>query len=105
VFRNLKMHGVRRAFEINMNWSSGTSGPQVPANVLPVFRNLQFINVTGTAQSAGFITGLKDSPIQGMAFSNVKLATDTGLTVESAGNFDPSGLAITVKQGDALIRK
>ena len=105
VFRNLEMHGVRRAFEINMNWSSGTSGPQVPAKVLPVFRNLQFINVTGTAQSAGFITGLKDSPVEGMVFSNVKLIADTGLTVESTRDFDLAGLAITVKQGDALMRK
>lgn len=105
VFRNLQMHGVRRAIEINMNWSSGTSGPQVPAKVLPVFRNFKFINVTGTAQSAGFITGLKDSPVQGVTFSDVKLTADTGLTLDSTRDVDLSGLALAVKDGEAVVRK
>ena len=105
VFRNLQMHGVRRAIEINMNWSSGTSGPQVPAKILPVFRNLKFINITGTAQSAGFITGLKDSPVQGITFTNVKLTADTGLTLDSTRDVDVVGLTLTVKEGDAVIRK
>lgn len=105
VFRNLQVHGVKRAIEINMNWTSGTLGPQVPAKVLPVFRNFQFINVTGTADSAGFITGLKDSPIQGITFSNVKLTTGTGLTLESVGKLDLAGLALTTHDGEAVIRK
>src|SRR5271157_5188993 len=99
------MLGVRRGIEINMNWSSGTSGPQVPAKVLPVFRNFKFINVTGTARSAGMITGLKDSPVQGVIFSGVKLTADTGLTPDSTRDIDLSGLALTVKQGDAIMGK
>jgi polygalacturonase len=105
VFRNLQMHGVRKAIEINMNWASGTSGPQVPAKVLPVFRNFKFIDVSGTADSAGFITGLKDSPVQDVTFSNVKLTTGTGLTLDSAGKIDFAGLALTVHDGEAIIRK
>ncbi|HWA09601.1 MAG TPA: glycoside hydrolase family 28 protein [Opitutaceae bacterium] len=105
VFRNLQMHGVRRAIEINMDWASGTSGPQIPAKVLPVFRHFEFINVSGTAQSAGFITGLKDSPVQDVTFSNVKVTADTGLTLTALQDANLSGLALEVKQGDAVIRK
>lgn len=105
VFRNLQMRGVKRAIEINMNWTSGTLAPQVPAKVLPVFRNFQFINVSGTADSAGFITGLKDSPIQDITFSNVKLTTGTGLTLESVGKIDLAGLALTAHEGEAIIQK
>jgi len=68
VFRNLRMNGVRRAIEINMNWSSGTSLPQVPAKVLPVFRNFKFINVTGTANSAGHHHRAEGQPGPGRDF-------------------------------------
>jgi hypothetical protein len=35
----------------------------------------------------------------------VKLTTGTGLTLDSAGKIDFAGLALTVHDGEAIIRK
>ena len=104
VFRNIQLRNVRQAFEMNMEWRMV---PPIapPAKVLPVFRNIQFINITGTANSGGLIRGLKDSPIQDVKFKNCKIAAQKGLVVEHARQMDFSGLSLAVKEGEPIVKK
>lgn len=104
VFRNIQLRNVQQAFEMNMEWRMV---PPIapPAKVLPVFRNIQFINITGTAISGGMIRGLKDSPIQDVRFKNCKIAAQKGLVVEHARQMDFSGLSLAVKEGEPIVKK
>jgi len=104
VYRDIQMENARVAFEFNLSWRM--VGPVVPpAKVLTVVSNVQFINFTGTAQSAGSIQGLKNSPIKNIKFENCKFTAQRGLTVENAENLDFSGLDVKVAQGDPIIRR
>ena len=63
-YRDLTLEGTRQAFEFNMEWRMVP--PLKPASdPLPVVRNVQIINVSGTVQSAGFIHGLEKKPYSG----------------------------------------
>jgi polygalacturonase len=105
-FQDIHLRDVRRAFEINMDWRSSTSVPEKPADVLPVFRNIKLISVSGgPADSAGIIHGLPDSPIDNIKFLNCNVNARTGLTIDNANNVDTSGLRLNVQEGQAIIRK
>lgn len=102
VFRNIQIRDVRQAFEFNMQWRM--VGPAVPpAKVLPVFRNISLINISGTAKSAGVIRGLEDSPIENIKFKNCVVTAEKGLVIEHVKKLDVSGLKLTVKQGEPII--
>ncbi|MGD1084774.1 MAG: glycosyl hydrolase family 28 protein [Verrucomicrobiota bacterium] len=104
VYRDIQMDNARVAFEFNLSWRM--VGPVVPpAKVLTVVSNVQFINFSGTAQTAGSISGLKDSPIKNIKFVNCKFTAQRGITVENAEDLDFSGLDVTVAQGDPIIRR
>jgi polygalacturonase len=102
VYRNIRLNGVRRAFEFNMEWRMV---PPIlpPAEVLPVVRNVRVINVTGNAESGGLIHGLKDSPIEDVAFKNCSISAQKGLVLENTRNVDLSGLKIDVQEGESII--
>lgn len=104
-YRNFRLRDVRRAFEMNMAWTSsrGTLGPA--AKVLPVFRRIRLINVSGTAQAGGVIRGLKESPIEQVVFEDCRVAAETGLVVEHARTMDYSGLKLAVKEGAPVVLK
>jgi polygalacturonase len=95
-YRNFRLDGVRAAFEINMNWYSGTGHPAAPGEVLPVFRDIHLIDVTGMATSAGVIRGLAGSPVTGLTFCDCQIIAKKGLTIEQANNVDLSGLAVEI---------
>jgi polygalacturonase len=99
-YRNLALHNTRQAVEFNLQWRMVNPAP--PAKVLPVVRNVKMINVSGTVNSVGMISGLQDSPIQNLAFENCQLSAQTGLSVRFATNVDYSGLHIDVKSGQAV---
>jgi polygalacturonase len=100
-YKDIVLHGTRQAFEMNMEWRMvGTVLP--PSNPLPVMRNINIINVTGDVTSVGAIHGLPDSPIQGVTFENCKITAQRGFHLEHARAVDLKGLAIVVKQGDAV---
>ena len=106
-YRNLTMHGVRQAIDMNMDWKNRAMARQPtppPANPLPAFRNVKIINVSGDAQSAGAINGLADSPVQGITFENCKITANTGLRISHARDIDLTGLTLDVKQGEAVTK-
>jgi polygalacturonase len=101
-FRDMQVHDVRQVFEVNMAWKPQPKRPQVD---LPVFRNLQFINITGTANSVGTISGLKDSPVQNVKFEAVKISAQRGLIISNARDLDLTGLKAEVKEGEPIVRR
>jgi polygalacturonase len=106
-YRNLTIHGVRQAIDMNMDWKNRAMARQPtppPANPLPAFRNVKIINVSGDAQSAGAINGLADSPVQGITFENCKITANTGLRISHARDIDLTGLTLDVKQGEAVTK-
>jgi polygalacturonase len=103
-YRNLVLENTRQAFEFNMEWRM--QGPVKPASdPLPVFRNINIINVSGTVRNAGIISGLEKSPIDGISFKNCSIKAQKGLVVKYVKNIDLSGLDIKVEQGEAIIKR
>jgi hypothetical protein len=103
-YENFILNDTRKAVEFNMAWRMvGQIKP--PAHVLPIVRNVQIINVSGTVNSLGDIHGLEGSPILGITFKNCKITAQKGLLIEHARNVDLSGLWSDVKEGEAVIKK
>jgi exo-poly-alpha-galacturonosidase len=102
VYRNIRLNGVRRAFEFNMEWRMV---PPIlpPAEVLPVVRNIKIVRVTGSAESGGLIHGLKDSPIENVTFEDCFISAQKGLVLENTRDIDLSGLKMDVKEGESII--
>jgi polygalacturonase len=103
-FRDIAMKDAKMAFEFNMEWRM-VPPLAPPSKVLPVFRNLHFINITGSAESVGVMHGLKDSPIKNVTFKGCKITAQKGFRVDNAENIDFSGLKLEVKEGPAIIQK
>jgi len=104
VYRNIRIKDAKQAFEFNMEWRMV---PPVapPAKVLPVVRNVRFINITGNVNSLGLIHGLKDSPIYDVKFRKCRLSAQKGLTVDNVRDIDYSGINAQVKEGQIIINK
>jgi polygalacturonase len=101
VYRRFRLDGVRQAFEINMEWRSGTSRPETAAPALAVLRNIQLIDVTGTAAAVGVIRGLPGSPVTGVTFAGCRITAKKALVVERAKDIDLAGLAVTLEPAPA----
>jgi len=103
-YRNILIKDARQAFEFNMEWRMV---PPIapPAKVLPIVRNVRFINITGKANSLGNIHGLKDSPITNVKFIKCNISAQKGLTVDNVKDVDFSGLKAEVKEGQTIIMK
>ena len=103
-FRDIAMKDAKMAFEFNMEWRM-VPPMDPPSKVLPVFRNLHFINITGSAESVGVMHGLNGSPIKNVTFKDCKITAQKGFRVDNAENIDFSGLKLEVKEGQAIIQK
>lgn len=102
-YRNIKLNNTRKAFEFDMAWRMIESKPATRA--LPIVRNVKIINVSGTADSVGNMSGLEGSPIQGVQFENCDIKAKKGFSIRYANNVDLSGLTIKGVTGEAIIRK
>ena len=103
-YRDITLQNTRKAFEFNMAWRM-VPPVKPPSDPLPIVRHVRIINVTGTVKSVGDMHGLKDSPIQDVAFQNCKISAHTGFLLENVENLDLSGLTMEVEEGEAIIRK
>ena len=103
-YRNILIKNAKQAFEFNMEWRMV---PPIapPAKVLPVVRNVRFINISGNVNSLGIIHGLKDSPIYNVKFRKCKISAQKGLTVDNVKDMDYSGLNAEVREGNVIIQK
>jgi len=96
-YENIELQNTRKAFEFNMAWRM--INPRPPASPLPVVRNVNIINVSGTTANVGDMTGLDDSPITGVIFENCAInATESGFVLHNVDDIDLSGLTINVPE-------
>jgi parallel beta-helix repeat protein len=104
VYKDIRIKDARQAFEFNLEWRMV---PPIapPAEILPVVRNVRFINISGKVNSLGMIHGLKDSPIYDVKFRNCKITAQRGLVVDNVKDIDYSGLEATVREGEVIIQK
>jgi polygalacturonase len=102
-FKNIEIRDASQAFEFQMEWRMINVLP--PAEILPVFRDITLINVSGKATSAGIIHGLKDSPVRNVTFKKCVLTATKGLIIENAENIRTDGLKLTVENGEPFIRR
>jgi exo-poly-alpha-galacturonosidase len=104
VYKNIRIKDAKQAFEFNLEWRMV---PPVapPAKVLPIVRNVRFINISGNVNSIGLIHGLKDRPIYDVLFKRCRISATKGLTVDNARDIDYSGLHANVAEGQVIINK
>ena len=103
-YRNIVLNNTRKAFEFNMAWRMRPPIKQ-PSDPLPIVRNVNIINVSGTVGSVGDMHGLPDSPIQNVVFKECKIKAKSGFVLENVEGLDLTGLDIEVEQGEPIIRK
>jgi len=103
-YRDIVLNNTRKAFEFNMAWRM-VPPIKPPSDPLPVVRNVNIINVSGTVDHVGEIYGLKDSPIENVIFKNCTIHAGSGFNLENVKGLDLSGLTIYVEEGEAIIRK
>lgn len=100
-FKNIDIRDARQAFEFQMEWRM--VNPLPPAEVLPIFRNITLINVSGKAANAGIIHGLKDSPVRNITFKKCVMEVGTGFRISNAVEIHTEGLKLTVEKGEPYI--
>jgi polygalacturonase len=88
VYSDIHLRDIKQALELDV------SSPAV-------FRDLRLISVSGPVESAGLIR----SAIQNLKFTNCNITAQRGLILENAGSIDTTGLRVTAREGDAIIRK
>lgn len=103
-YRDIVLQDTRKAFEFNMEWRM-VPPIKPPADPLPIVRNVNIINVTGTVQSVGDMHGLKESPIRNVSFIDCEISAQTGFILENVEELDLSGLTLNVAEGEAIIYK
>lgn len=103
-YRDITLRNTEKAFEFNMAWRIR---PPIkpPSDPLPVVRNINIINVSGTVKTVGDMHGLMESPIENVTFTNCEINAQTGFVIENVKDLDISGLTINVKEGNAIINK
>ena len=102
---NLVMQDVPHPFTI----TSFYTGSDKPEDVYPVnegtprFRNFLLSNITARgAKDAGSITGLREMPVENIAFSNVQVQAERGFTCTNVAGVEFLDVAIDTTQGPAL---
>lgn len=97
-YRNIELQNTLKAFEFNMAWRM--VDPKPPSDPLPIVRNVNIINVFGTVENVGDMTGLEDSPISNVRFENTDIkASGAGLILRDVVDLDLDGLTIEPPEG------
>lgn len=103
-YRDIELRNTKKAFEFNMEWRM-VPPVKPPSDPLPVVRNVNIINVSGTVRAVGEMHGLKDNPIQNVIFENCRISANKGFVIENVTGLDISGLTLHVEEGEAIIYK
>lgn len=109
---NIVMQDVPEPFALTCFYSRGNPDEAQPVNEgTPRFRDFHFAHITARgARSAGQITGLREMPISGVAFSNVHIEAEHGFTCQNARRVafhdvrieSASGPVLAVKRVESL---
>lgn len=97
--RNLKVKNMQREVAI-LNMDYGSDRNQTTIRKAPVFRNMQFENITGDgAPMAILIQGLADSPIENIRFVNMTIRSTKGVVANYAKGLVFDNVQVTPAQG------
>jgi polygalacturonase len=97
--RNLKVNNMKREVAI-LNMDYGSDRNQTVGQKPPVFRNMQFENITGDgAPTAILIQGLADSPIENIRFVNTTIRSTKGVVANYAKGLVFDNVQVTPVQG------
>lgn len=103
-YQNIELKDTKKAFEFNMAWRLvGTVREQ--AKVPTIVRNILIKNVSGTVAAVGDMSGLDNSPIEGVKFVDCHIKAQTGLILHNVTKLDTAGLNISVVSGPKVIMK
>jgi polygalacturonase len=97
--RNLKVKNLQREVVI-LNMDYGSDRNQAASQKPPVFRNMQFENITGAgAPTAVLIQGLADSPIENIRFVNMTIRSTRGVVANYARDLLFDNVQVTPAKG------
>jgi polygalacturonase len=102
---NITMENVPHPFVITTFYmGKDTAADQFDVNEgTPRFRDFLFNNITARgAADAGSITGLREWPVEDIAFSNVRIAAARGFTITNGRRVSFYNVEINPQQGPAL---
>lgn len=112
-YSDLTMSNVAPAITFTCNYQNNSAGdakqgttPRVTkgSESLPLFRNIQVINLRATSQkSAGVIVGLPENCISNVVLENVQISAPKGLTVRNARGIQLKNSKITAADGVPII--
>ncbi|WP_083557848.1 glycoside hydrolase family 28 protein [Leeuwenhoekiella marinoflava] len=97
---NIVMNNIKQeAFMLNLFYDKNTTEESVSERT-PVFRNIHFSNITGTAvNTAGRILGISEMPVQNVSFSDVNIEAEKGFEIHTAKDFQFNNVRVTTKLG------
>lgn len=97
-FQDITLDHTKKAFEFNMSWRMvGTV--REPVKVPTILRNILIEKVSGSVKSVGDMSGLSNSPIDGVKFVDCNIEAETGLQLRNVVNLDTVGLHLKVQSG------
>ncbi len=104
VASNIVMRNVPAAFTITAFYSRGDVNSIAPVDAgTPRLRDFRFSNVVARgSRTAGTITGLREMPVEDVAFSGLLIDADRGFSVENARRLALCDARIGVAKGPAL---
>jgi polygalacturonase len=104
-FSNIVMQDVGEAINIVLYYSGGSKvDDAAPVDEgTPRFRDILISNITARgSKSAGQIVGLKEMPIEGVTFSNVRLQAEKGLKIHNARDIVLHDVELAIAAGEPL---
>ena len=90
----------KEAFTLNLFYAK--SDPEPFSERTPVFRNIHYSNVTGTAQQSALILGLEESPVENISFNDIRLDTKVGFQLKDAIDISFNQVHINTEAGPAI---
>lgn len=96
VLKDLK----KEAFTLNLFYQN--SDPEIFSERTPVFRNIHYSNITGTADQAALIVGIEESPVENISFNDVRLDVKTGFMLKDAVDIEFHQVDVATESGPVV---
>ena len=106
-FENITLRNIPEdAISINMYYNTKPDGTTRPVTeATPTFRNVTLRNITiESAQSAGSIHGLPESPITNLLLQNVTIKATKGLDIRYATDTTFKDVSVTAEEGPSITK-
>ena len=100
---NIIMNDIQKnAFIFDLFYDKASKEEPVSERT-PVFRNIHLSNITGNnIKKVGYITGIKEMPIEEISFSNINMVAEQGFTAKTATNIRFTNVDFAVTKGASI---